>query len=111
MLSSSGPANIAGNQVSTSIFMAVFRASPASAGGWSGLGGCANKTGHCVGWLRALADPILRPFVVEDEVVAFLQRLVGADFLNELAVARAAIVRHHYAEHGVVLRPDSFHPY
>src|SRR2546426_1566563 len=83
----------------------------ASADGWSGLGGCANKTGHGVGWLRALANPILRPFVVEDEVVAFLQRLIGADFLNELAVARAAIVRHHYAEHGVVLRSDSFHPY
>src|SRR5207302_4774972 len=83
----------------------------ASSDGGSGLVGFANKAGHRVGRLRAFADPVLRPFAVQDEVVAFLQRLIGADFFNELAVARAAIVRHHYAEHGVVLRPDSFHPY
>src|SRR5256885_15193560 len=80
-------------------------AKTASSGGWGGcggrggcggLGGLANKTGHGVGWLRALADPILRPFAVKDEVVALLQRLIRADFLNELAVARAAVVRHDY---------------
>src|SRR5438477_9286164 len=79
--------------------------------GRSGPGGFTNKTGHRVGRLRAFADPILHPFVIEHEVVALLQRLIGADFLNELAVARAAIVRHDNAEHGVVLGPDSFHAY
>src|SRR2546421_3682338 len=84
---------------------------PASGRGGSVSGGFANKAGHSVGRLRSLADPILHPLVVQGEVVALLQRLIGPDFLDELPVARAAIVRHHNAEHGVVLRPDSFHAY
>src|SRR5439155_11444364 len=83
----------------------------ALSGGRGGPGGFANKAGDCVARPRATANPIFRPFVVEDEVVALLQWLIRADLLNELAVARAAIVRHHNAEHGVVLGPDSFHAY
>src|SRR6266540_5320363 len=84
---------------------------PASGGGRDGSGGFADKAGHGVGRLRAPVEPVLRSFVVEREVVALLQRLIGADFFNELAIARAAIVRHDDAEDGVVLRPDSFHAY
>src|SRR5438034_376867 len=99
----------------------LHRAKPASGGGRSGSGGrgrdgggfgsLANEAGHRVAWLRALADPILRPLVVQSEIVALLQWLIGADLLNELPVARTATVRHHDPEHGIVLRPDSFHPY
>src|SRR5204863_1649065 len=74
-------------------------------------GGLANKAGNRVGRLRALVEPILGPFVIQDKIVPLLQGLIGADFFDELAVARAAIVRHHNAEHGGVLRPDSFHAY
>src|SRR6266699_1663090 len=77
-------------------------------GGFSSL---ANEAGHRVAWLRAFADPILRPLVVQGEIVALLQWLISADLLNELPVARAATVRHYDPEHGVVLRADSFHPY
>src|SRR6266516_3352821 len=73
--------------------------------------GFANEAGHGVARLRALAEPILYPLVIEDKVVALFQRLIGADFLNELAVARTAAVRHHDAEHRGVFRPDSFHAY
>src|SRR5690242_13799890 len=75
------------------------------------FGGLADKTGHRVARLRALADPVLRPFVIEREIITLLPRLIGADFFDELAVARTAIVRHHNAEHGVVGRPDSLHAY
>src|SRR6266516_1150531 len=82
-----------------------------SGGGGGGFSSLANEAGHRVAWLRAFADPILRPLVVQDEIVALLQWLISADLLNELPVARAATVRHHNSEHGVVLRADSFHPY
>src|ERR1051325_1157741 len=77
----------------------------------SSLGEFPDEAGHRVRRLRALANPILGPFVVQGEIVPFLQRLVGADFLDELAVARAAIIRHDNSEHGTVLGPDSFHAY
>src|SRR5207249_11058476 len=80
-------------------------------GGGGGFNSLANEAGDRVAWLRAFADPILRPLVVQGEIVALLQWLIGADLLNELPVARAATVRHHDPEHGIVLRPDSFHPY
>src|SRR5205809_4652773 len=98
----------------------LHKAKPASGGGGGGgdrgsVGGrfsnLTNEAGHRVAWLRAFADPILRPLVVQGEIVALLQWLISADLLNELPVARAATVRHHDPEHGVVLRPDSFHPY
>ena len=44
-----------------------------------------------------------------DEIVALLQRLIRADFLDELAIARTAAVGHDNAEHRGVLRPDTFH--
>src|SRR6266516_7261716 len=82
-----------------------------SGGGGGGFSSLANEAGHRVAWLRAFADPILRPLVVQGEIVALLQWLISADLLDELPVARAATVRDHDPEHGVVLRPDSFHPY
>src|SRR5213592_500185 len=74
-------------------------------------GGLADEAGHGVGRLRALAEPVLHPFDIEYNVIALFQGLIGADFLDELPVTRTAIVRHHNAEHGVVLRTDSFHAY
>src|SRR5205809_4771947 len=97
----------------------LHKAKPASGGSRSGSGGrgrggfgsLADEAGHRVARLRAFTDPILHPLVVQGEIVALLQWLIGADLLNELPVARAATVRHHDPEDGVVFRSDSFHPY
>src|SRR6266487_3052714 len=52
-----------------------------SGGGGGGFSSLANEAGHRVAWLRAFADPILRPLVVQDEIVAFLHWLIRADLL------------------------------
>src|SRR2546422_11465932 len=64
----------------------LHKAKPASGGGGSGGGGGGrgfssfpNEAGHRVAWLRAFADPILRPLVVQSEIVALLQWLISAD--------------------------------
>ena len=44
-----------------------------------------------------------------DEIVTLLQRLIRADFLDELAIARTAAVGHHNAKHRGVLGPDPLH--
>src|SRR5438552_5179592 len=87
------------------------RGSGSSRRGGSGFGRLANEAGDRVAGLRAFTDPILRPLVIQREIVALLQWLIRADLLDELPVARAATVRHHDSEHGVVFRPDSFHSY
>src|SRR5437667_1936915 len=76
-----------------------------------GPGDLSDKAGHRIARLRSFAEPILGPVVIQSKIIALLQRLVGAEFLEELAIARAATVRHHNAEHGAVLCPDSFHAY
>src|SRR3989442_12548181 len=41
-------------------------------GGYGGFSSLANEASHRVAWLRAFADPILRPLVVQGEIVALL---------------------------------------
>src|SRR5205809_7344578 len=81
----------------------LHKANSALGGGGSGGGGSSgggggsvagpfsnltNETGHRFAWPRAFADPILRPLVVQGEIVALLQWLISADLLNEIPVAR-----------------------
>ena len=68
-----------------------------------------DEAGDRVARLRTLADPIRGAIQLQGEIFALLERLVGADFLNALAVARAAAVGHHNAEHRGVFRADPFH--
>src|SRR5262249_7425632 len=68
-----------------------------------------DKTGDRLARLRAFTDPVLGPLQVEGEIVTLLQRLISADLLDELAIARTPAVGHHNAEHGRVLRPDPLH--
>src|SRR2546426_8510396 len=71
---------------------ALGRGSGDGSGGGCNGSGCdrfsnlTNEAGHRVAWLRAFADPILRPLVVQGEIVALLQWLISADLLNELPV-------------------------
>ena len=68
-----------------------------------------DEAGHGVARLRAFADPVLRAIQLEREIFTRLERLVGADFLDALAIARAAAVGHHNAIHRGVFRADPFH--
>src|SRR5436190_15927868 len=68
-----------------------------------------DETAHRVAGLRALAEPVIRAIEFQIEIVALLERLIGANLLNELAVARAAVVGHDNAIDRGVCRPDSFH--
>src|SRR5438552_11113888 len=69
----------------------LHKAKPALGGGGSGGGGggrgvsrFAYEAGHRVAWLRAFADPILRPLVVQGDIIALPQWRISADFTNEL---------------------------
>src|SRR5208282_2851547 len=73
------------------------------------LAGLLDEAGDGVARLRALADPVLGAIELQDEIVTLLQRLIRADFLDELAIARTAAVGHHYAEIRGILGPDAFH--
>ena len=77
--------------------------------GRGSFAGFFDETGHGIAGLRAFAKPILRAFHFEREILALFQRVIGADFLNELAVARAAAVRHHDAKCRHVFCADPFH--
>src|ERR1019366_9710565 len=76
---------------------------------WSRLDRLLDEAGHGVARLRAFADPVLRAIQLEREIFTRLERLVGADFLDALAVARAAAVGHHNAIHRGVFSADPFH--
>ena len=77
--------------------------------GFRGATGFFEKAGNGVTRLRAFAHPIISAVQIEFEVVAFLERLIGADFLNELAVTRASAVGHHDAKYRRILCADTFH--
>src|SRR6185437_1920127 len=62
-----------------------------------GFRGLLDEGGNGVARLRALADPVLRALQIEREIVVLLHRRVRADFLDELAIARAAAIRDHDA--------------
>src|ERR1019366_3687586 len=76
---------------------------------WSRLDRLLDEAGHGVARLRAFADPVLGAIELEREIFTRLERLVGADFLDALAIARAAAVGHHNAIHRGVFRADPFH--
>src|ERR1017187_4645631 len=73
------------------------------------LAGLLDEAGHGVARLRALADPVLGAIQFQDEIVTLLQRLIRADFLDELAIARTAAVGHNNAEIRGILGPDTLH--
>src|SRR5208283_3739855 len=73
------------------------------------LAGLLDEAGDGVARLGALADPVLGTVEFEREIIALLQRLIRADFLDELAVARTATVSHHNAKHRGILGPDALH--
>ena len=77
--------------------------------GFRGSVGFLEKAGDRIARLGAFAHPIIGAIQIEFEVVAFLQRLIGANFLNELAVTRTAAVGHDDAEHRRILCADPFH--
>jgi hypothetical protein len=52
---------------------------------------------------------MLRPVKLDGEIIALLERAIGADLFDELAIARAAAIGDNDAEHRGVLRADAFH--
>src|ERR1017187_8331387 len=73
------------------------------------LAGLLDEAGHGVARLRALADPVLGAVKLQGEIIALLQRLIRADFLDELAIARTAAVSHHNAKIRGIFGPDTLH--
>src|SRR2546428_7600136 len=66
---------------------------------------------HRLRRLRALGEPVIRAVEVQREIVLLLQRQIGPQFLQALAIARAAAVRHHNAERRLVLRANPLQSY
>jgi len=64
---------------------------------------------HRIARLRALGDPILRAVHLDAEIIALLQRLIGSNLLDELAIARTAAIGHDNAENRQILRADPLH--
>src|SRR5437773_3050556 len=67
------------------------------------------KAGDRVRGLGAFAQPMMGPIEVQREVVALLERLVRAQFLDTFAIPRTAAVGHDNAEDRGVLGPDALH--
>src|SRR5881296_2924917 len=87
-------------------------AAPPTASGHGGRGGplrLANETGDGFAGLRALGQPVGGPLKVEGVFVPLLLGQVSAQFLDALAVARAAAVGHNNAKGRGVLGPNAFH--
>ena len=68
------------------------------AAGARGLGQRLHETGDRIAGLGAFAHPILGALEIELHVVAVFQRLVRADFLDELPVPRTAGIGHDNAK-------------
>src|SRR5208282_1393665 len=62
------------------------------------LAGLLDETGDGVARLRAFADPVLGAVKLQGEIIPLLQRLIGANFLDELCVARTAAVGYNNAK-------------
>ena len=75
-----------------------------------GLGSFLNEAGYRLAWLRTLAQPISRALQVKGEIIALLQRVIGAQFLDAFAVPRAATISHDNAKNRLVLRANALHP-
>src|SRR5688572_15950654 len=76
--------------------------------GSRGLLGLLDETANRVAGLRAFAEPVIRALEFQIEIVTLLKRLIGADFLDELAITRAAVVSDDNAIDRGVCRPDPF---
>src|SRR5436190_23578777 len=68
-----------------------------------------DETGHRIAWLSALAEPIFGPVEIQGEIVVFPARLIGADLLDKLAIARTAPISDHNAENRSVFGADPLH--
>ena len=66
-----------------------------------------NQAPHCVGWLRALADPVLGAFNIKRTVLTSLFWIVRADDLDKFPVAWAAAVGDNDSVVRPVFRPFS----
>src|SRR4051812_7116621 len=75
----------------------------------SGFGGFFDEAGDGLARLRPFADPIFCALEIEGEVGAFLQWMIGPEFLDAFAVAGTAAVRDDDAKNGLVFRADAFH--
>src|SRR6266581_8727824 len=73
------------------------------------LGRFLNETGNRLTRLGAFAQPIFCPLQIQGEIVAFPQRLIRPQLLDELAVSRTAAIRYHNAEYRGVLCPHPLH--
>src|ERR1035441_9016234 len=71
-------------------------------GGCGSLGRLLDEAGDGLTRLCAFAHPVLDPLQVHGEVTILLPRQVGAQFLDELAIARTAAICHNNAERGLV---------
>src|ERR1035437_680642 len=78
--------------------------------GCGSFGRFLDETGDGLARLGAFAQPVVRPVQVQGVLVILLLRQVGAQFLDELAIARTAAISHDNTERGLVLRPDSLQP-
>src|SRR5687768_13544068 len=76
-----------------------------------GLGLFLDKAGDRLRRLGALRKPIIGAIQIQREIVLLLQRQIGPQFLEALAVARAAAVSHHNAERRLVLGPNPLQSY
>src|SRR3546814_11848916 len=64
------------------------------------------EAGNAIGRLRADAQPMLRAVAVQRHALGIVlgeQRIIGADLLDEAAIARGAAVRHDDAVIGTLL--------
>ena len=68
-----------------------------------------DEAGDGLARLRAFANPVFGAVEVDLAIVAFFQRLIRADFLDEPAIARTAAVGNHNAEKWSVLGSDALH--
>ena len=66
-----------------------------------------DQAAHRVGWLGAFTDPVFSPVQFQRAVVAWFFRIVRADDLDKLPVARAAAIRHHHFVIGAIFRAFS----
>jgi hypothetical protein len=88
------------------VFQKVFHTPSLRLSGGRRSGCFAQETGHRITRLRAFRYPVASPLGVHYNIVALFQRVIGADFLDELAISRTAAVGHHDPEDGFVKRSD-----
>src|SRR3954468_19532006 len=76
----------------------------------SSFGGPLDKAGHRVAGLSAFAQPILGAWKIQGVILTCFTWLIRAQFLDALAIARAAAVCDHDAKGRLILGPNALHP-